>query len=164
VIFVFFAYPTPKKVSLKLLNTVSHMSRNGKNRHEIRREVGECTLDEGNLAPLDKYNFCQLAKRCSILTTISSQMDVALWRAPRGMPRYFKGKEEVPQPKIEANSATLSTLPTGTKRDLSKLNFKPETTSKQTSSTRRKRRWSGLASQKTNMLFPKKIIFMTLGI
>jgi hypothetical protein len=47
------------------------------------------------------------------------------------MPRYFKGSEEVPQPKIEANSATLSTLPIGTKRDLAKLTFKPEIASKQ---------------------------------
>jgi hypothetical protein len=35
-------------------------------------------------------------------------------------------REEVSHPKIAVNSATLSTLPTGTKRDLAKLTFKPE--------------------------------------
>jgi hypothetical protein len=43
VIFEFFTYPSPKKVSLKLLKTVGYTSRNGEEKQEISREVGEWT-------------------------------------------------------------------------------------------------------------------------
>jgi hypothetical protein len=66
------------KVSLELLNAIDHTNRNEKEGQEVRREIGESTLDEGNPAALDKYNVFQLAKQHSILTTISSQIDVTL--------------------------------------------------------------------------------------
>jgi hypothetical protein len=122
---------------LELLNVIGHTSKNGKERQEVSRKIGEGTLDKGNLATLDKYNFFQLVKRRSILTTISSQIDLALKHAPSGIPRYFRGREEVPQPKMTANSVALSTLPTGNKGDSAKLTFKPNTASKHNKRTRR---------------------------
>jgi hypothetical protein len=81
------------------------------------------------LPPFDRYILCQLASRLSILPTTSSQMDLALKGAPNERPRYFKGREETPQPMMPANSSTLSTSPTGNGTDLARLIFKPETAS-----------------------------------
>jgi hypothetical protein len=77
------------------------------------------------LPPFDKYNRFQLTSRLSTLPTTSSQLDLVLKGAPNGRPRYFKGREETPQPKMPARSSILSTRPTRTKTDLSKLIFKP---------------------------------------
>jgi hypothetical protein len=54
VIFKLLAYPTPKKVFLELLNAIGHTNRNGKEGQEVRREIGEGTLDEGNPATLEQ--------------------------------------------------------------------------------------------------------------
>jgi hypothetical protein len=89
------------------------------------------------LPPFDKYNRFQLANRLSILPTTSSQLDLVLKGAPNGRPRYFEGGEKTPQPKMPASSSMLSTRPTGTKTDLSKLIFNPETASKDSNSIRR---------------------------
>jgi hypothetical protein len=72
------------------------------------------------LPPFDRYNRFQLASRLSILPTTSSQLDLALKGAPNGSLRYFKGREETPQPKMPAKSSILSTWPIGTNTDLSK--------------------------------------------
>jgi hypothetical protein len=61
------------------------------------------------LLPFDRYNRFQLANRLSILPTTSSQQDLALKWAPNGRPRYFIGREETPQPKMQAKSPILST-------------------------------------------------------
>jgi hypothetical protein len=53
------------------------------------------------LAPLDRYIIFQLASLCLIFSTIPSQMDLALKQAPGGRPRYFKGKEDVHNPRYQ---------------------------------------------------------------
>jgi hypothetical protein len=40
--------------------------------------------------------------------------------------KYFKGKEDTPQPRILANPSTLLTLTTKTNSDLARLIFKPD--------------------------------------
>jgi len=50
------------------------------------------------LPPLDKYIIFQPAKRHSIFSTRPSQIDLALKGAPSRRPKYFKGKEDTPQP------------------------------------------------------------------
>jgi len=103
------------------------------------------------LPPLDRYIRFQLANHLSILPTIPSHMDLALKEGPNERPRYYNGKEETPQSKIPAKPSTLSTQPTGTKKDLARLIFKPETASKHKNNTRRYRRWSAFAPQKTKV-------------
>ena len=46
--FEFIAYATPKKVALELLNAISHTDRNGEERQEISRKIGETALNKGN--------------------------------------------------------------------------------------------------------------------
>jgi hypothetical protein len=64
---------------------------------------------------------------------------------------------------MTANSATLSMLLIRTKRDLARLTFKPETTSKHNKRTRTWRRWLGLASQKTKVSSANKCEILTIG-
>jgi hypothetical protein len=75
VIFEFFTYPSPKKVSLKLPKMVGHTNRNGEERQEIRREVGECTLDEGNPSTLGQIQPLPIG-----LTTLHINHDIILGR------------------------------------------------------------------------------------
>jgi len=69
------------------------------------------------LPPLDRYIRFQLANRLSIFPRTPSQIDLALKEAPNERPRYFKGNEETPQPKMLDKPSTLSTQSTGTKTD-----------------------------------------------
>jgi len=96
VIFVFFAYPTPKKVSLKLLNTVSHMSRNEKNRHEIRREVGECTLDEGNPSTLGQIQLLPTGQTVLHLNHNIIPDGRSLVACPKGHAKILQGQRGSP--------------------------------------------------------------------
>jgi hypothetical protein len=60
---------------------------------------------------------------------MSSQIDLTLNKAPKGIPRLFLGKQETLQPKILARPSMLVTFPTGTNYDLAKLIVKPKTAS-----------------------------------
>jgi len=79
---------------------------------------------------LGKYIF-QPAKQCSIFSIMSSQIDMALKKAPSRRQRCFKVKEETLKPRILVRPSALLTLPTRTNLDLDRLIFKPNTTSKQ---------------------------------
>jgi len=57
-----------------------------------------------------------------------------------GRLRYYKGRDENPQPKIQASPATLSTFPTGTSSDLAKFFFKPDTASNNKNKLRKMQR------------------------
>jgi hypothetical protein len=93
------------------------------------------------LLPLDKYIF-QLAKQHLIFSITQFQIDLALKEGPNGRSRYFKGKEESPQPKILARPSKSLTLPIGTSSDLAKIFFKLDTTSKHKNKALRLRlRW-----------------------
>jgi len=104
VIFEFFAYATPQEISMQLLYTTSDT---GGNREKGERKyVGRLErvlFIRVTLPPFDRYNHFQLANRLSILPTTSSQQDLTLKGAPNGRPRYFIGREETPQPKMQAN-------------------------------------------------------------
>jgi hypothetical protein len=57
---------------------------------------------------------------------IESQINLALKATPKGRSKYFIGKDETLQPKIQANLLTFDALPTRANYDLAKLIFNPE--------------------------------------
>jgi len=82
-------------------------------------------------------------------------MNLAIKGGPSRRPRYFKGREETPQPKIPAKSSILTTLPTGTSIDLAILIFKPEIASKNKNKKTKKQKTK---TKKKNNLKKMKMI------
>ena len=65
------------------------------------------------LPPFDKYCLFQSANLLLILSSNPSQIDEALWLAPRGNPRYRVGRDPTLHPNSTAISSMSSTSPTG---------------------------------------------------
>jgi hypothetical protein len=82
-----------------------------------------------------------------IFSITQFQIDLALKEGLNGRSRYFKGKEESPQPKILARPLKSLTLPIGSSSDLAKIIFKLDTTSKHKNKALRLRWWSVFTPQ-----------------
>jgi hypothetical protein len=81
---------------------------------EICRQIGKCALYKGNPTTLRQVHHFPTSHLTFYLFNDSIPIDLALKEDPNGRPRYFKGKEETPQPRMLANPFTFSTLPTWT--------------------------------------------------
>jgi len=112
---------------------IGHMNRNGKERQEVCREIGDGTLDEGNPTTLGQIQHFPTAQVMLHLNHDIFPDRHSLVTRPKRHTKVLHGKRGSPA----ANSATLSALPIGTKRDLARLTFQLETTSKQNKRTRR---------------------------
>ena len=64
------------------------------------------------LPPFDKYKRFQPANFLSIFSKIGFHIDLSLKLAPKGRPRYFKGKEPCLQSRTFSNKSILWTTPT----------------------------------------------------
>jgi hypothetical protein len=126
VIFKFFTHPSHRKSRWSFSMQLATLVGMGKRDKKYVGRLESMLLIRVTLPLLERYIRFQLANRRSIFSTMTSQID---W-----------GREEVPQPKMPVNLAMLSALPTGTKIELARLTFKPETASKNKSRTRRCRR------------------------
>jgi hypothetical protein len=107
---------------LELLNTIGHTSRNGEEREEVRRKIGENTLGKGNPATLGQIQHFSTGQATLHFNHNTIPDRLSFVTHPKRHTKILqRGREEVPQPKMTTNSAALSTLPTVTKRDLAKI-------------------------------------------
>ncbi|KAG2664287.1 hypothetical protein I3760_16G075100 [Carya illinoinensis] len=95
--------------------------------------LAKVVLISVSLPPLDKYNLFHDANLRSIFSITKFQICSDLKLAPKGKPRYCKGRQETLHCNRAAKPATSGTFPTGTNSDLDRFTFKPDTASKQRS-------------------------------
>jgi hypothetical protein len=101
---------------MKLLNAVcnTHKEREeGRGTRNMQANWKVC-LYKGNPTTLRQVHHFPTSHLTFYLFNDSIPIDLALKEDPNGRPRYFKGKEETPQPRMLANPFTFSTLPTWT--------------------------------------------------
>jgi len=73
---------------------VSHMNRDGKNRQEIRREVGECTLDVGNPSTFGQIQLLPTGQTALHLNHNIIPYGCNLVARPKGHAKILKGQRE----------------------------------------------------------------------